>query len=132
VPQKIHPVEAVHAGDTMPATSEPTFTPGFAPTLAATRTCEATKSSRPTFSTSRTAGTSPAYDTRFGSSKLAPVLAAVCNNRIYEVPVRRRVSGCQQLRFSQVKGHFFCHDTHPITIRAVDPGSDGFGFELTE
>jgi hypothetical protein len=45
------------------------------------------------------------------------------NNRIPEVPFRRRVSGRQQLRSSQVKGHFCCHDTLPATIRAVDPGS---------
>jgi hypothetical protein len=39
-------------------------------------------------SASRITGTSPARDTRFGSSKAACVLPAACNNRIYEVPSR--------------------------------------------
>jgi hypothetical protein len=75
----------------IPATSEPIFTPGFAPTFAATCTCSTTKSSKPTFSASRSAGTKPACDTRFGSSNLTLVLAALCNNRIYEVPFRQWV-----------------------------------------
>src|SRR6185437_2372502 len=85
--------------------------------------CSATRSSRPTLSASRTAGTKPACETRFGSSNRARVLAAVCNNRTYEVPFRRWVLEPQQLRFSQVKGHFFSYDTLPATISAVDPGS---------
>jgi hypothetical protein len=48
----------------IPATSEPIFTPGFAPTLAATCPWSAANSSKPTLSASRTAGTSPACDTR--------------------------------------------------------------------
>ena len=112
----------VSAPATIPATSEPIFNPGFAPTLAATRTCRPARSSSPMFWASRTAGTSPACDTRFGSSNLACVLAAVCNNRIPEVPFRSWRCELQQPAFSQVKGHFCCHDTLPRTIRTVDPG----------
>ena len=110
----------VSAPVTIPATSEPTFRPGFAPTFAATCTCSRTRSSSPTFSASLTAGTNPACDTRFGSSNMACVFAAVCNNRIYEVPFRSRICELQQPAFSQVKGHFCCHDTPPHTIRAVE------------
>ena len=113
----------VSAPATIPATSEPIFNPGLAPTLAATRTCCPARSSSPMFWASRTAGISPACDTRFGSSNLACVVAAVCNNRIPEVPFRSWRCELQQPAFSQVKGHFCCYDTLPETIRAVDPGS---------
>ena len=103
----------VSAPATIPATSEPIFNPGLAPTLAATRTCRRARSSSPMFWASRTAGISPACDTRFGSSNLACVVAAVCNNRIPEVPFRSWRCELQQPAFSQVKGHFCCYDTLP-------------------
>ena len=112
----------VSAPATIPATSAPIFNPALTPTLAATRTCSRARSSRPMLWASRTAGISPACDTRFGSSNLACVMAAVCNNRIPEVPFRSWRCEPQQPAFSQVKGHFCCHDTPPRTIRTVDPG----------
>ena len=60
-------------------------------------------------------------------SNLACVVAAVCNNRIPEVPFRSWRCELQQPAFSQVKGHFCCYDTLPETIRAVDPGLDDDG-----
>jgi hypothetical protein len=112
----------VSAPATIPATSAPIFNPAFAPTLPATRTCRRARSSSPTFWASRTAGTSPACDTRFGSSNVACVLAAACNNRIQEVPFRSWRCELRQPAFSQVRGHLCYHDTLPETIRAVDPG----------
>ena len=109
VAQQVHPVDGVRAGD-HPGHQRTDLQPGLAPTLAATRTCWRARSSRPMFWASRTAGTSPACDTRFGSSNLACVVAAVCNNRIPEVPFRSWRCELQQPAFSQVKGHFCCYD----------------------
>jgi hypothetical protein len=68
------------------ATSAATFNGAFAPTSALTRRRSATNPSRSTFSANRIAGTRPARDTRFGSSNLADVFNAACNNCTYEMP----------------------------------------------
>ena len=50
-------------------------------------------------------GTSPARDTRFGSSNDTCVLAGLCNNRAYEVSSRTRRRKCKTLPASQFRGH---------------------------
>ena len=58
------------------------------------RTCSATRSACPARWARVITGTSPARDTRFGSSNDACVLAALCNNRTYKVSSR---TGCWKL-----------------------------------
>jgi hypothetical protein len=58
---------------TIPATSEETFNPALAPLSVGTVRCSSTRSRSPTDSASAITGTSPAEDTRFGSSKTAEV-----------------------------------------------------------
>jgi hypothetical protein len=50
-------------------------------------------------------GTSPACDTRFGSSNSALILASACNNRTYQVSSRTGNWKLRQLPFSQLRGH---------------------------
>jgi hypothetical protein len=58
---------------TMPPTSEATFNPAFAPLSVGTLRCASARSRTPADSASASAGSSPADDTRFGSSKTADV-----------------------------------------------------------
>ena len=62
---------------TMPATSEATFNPAFAPLSVGTLSCWLASSCRPADRASPSTGTSPAADTRFGSSNTAEVAADV-------------------------------------------------------
>ena len=71
----------------MPATRQPIFASGFAPQAPAGRTREA-RSCSPARAARAMTGTSPACDTRFGSSKAALVRATVCDNRTCEVSSR--------------------------------------------
>jgi len=57
---------------TIPATSEATFNPAFAPLSVGTDRCSSTSARRPASRANAATGTSPAADTRFGSSKTAP------------------------------------------------------------
>ena len=54
---------------TMPATSELTFAPALAPLSVGTLRCSSANAARPHCWAKATIGTSPAHDTRFGSSK---------------------------------------------------------------
>jgi hypothetical protein len=56
---------------TIPITSEATFSPALAPLSAGTPRCSSAGSFRPAERASANTGTSPAHDTRFGSSKAA-------------------------------------------------------------
>ena len=56
---------------TMPATSAVTLPPGFDPLSVGTVNSPPASTPRPASDASRITGTSPAADTRFGSSKLA-------------------------------------------------------------
>ena len=71
---------------TIPATSEATFNPAFAPLSVGTvRCCRASSWSPADWARART-GTSPAADTRFGSSNTAEVARGVWQGCIYEMP----------------------------------------------
>ena len=58
---------------TIPAISEPTFSPAFAPLSVATVRCSSARSRSPAASANAITGTSPADDTRFGSSNATEV-----------------------------------------------------------
>jgi hypothetical protein len=65
----------------IPATRQPTFTAAFAPHRSLTVRCSPVKANRPARSAKPITGTSPARDTRFGSSNRADVFSGSCNNR---------------------------------------------------
>ena len=73
---------------TNPATSEVTFSPAFAPLSVGTLRCSASSCS-PAVRAKASTGTSPADDTRFGSSNTAEVAAGVWQSCIYEMPFVR-------------------------------------------
>ena len=56
---------------TMPATSALTFAPALAPLSVGRLRCFSANAARPHCWANDTIGTSPAHDTRFGSSKIA-------------------------------------------------------------
>lgn len=56
---------------TIPATSDMTFSPAFAPLSVGTLKCSSASSRSPADSANLTTGTRPADDTRFGSSNEA-------------------------------------------------------------
>jgi hypothetical protein len=62
---------------TIPPTSEATFNPEFAPLSVATDRRSSVSVRRPAASARAITGTSPADDTRFGSSKTAEVMDRV-------------------------------------------------------
>ena len=62
---------------TIPATSAVTFPPAFAPLSDGTVNHSSTNPASPTPCASRTIGTRPAADTRFGSSNLAATTGPV-------------------------------------------------------
>lgn len=67
VPQQIHVIDAVRAGD-HPATSASTFAAAFAPPFAAIWTRSASRDASPHRAANASTAASPAHDTRFGSS----------------------------------------------------------------
>ncbi len=69
---------------TIPATSDATFNPAFAPLSVGTVRCLAASSWSPEDRAS--IRTSPADDTRFGSSNTAEVAADVWQSCFYEMP----------------------------------------------
>ena len=71
----------------MPATSAITFAPALAPLSAGTLNRSRASSSSPAERARRSIGTSPAADTRFGSSNTADTPAGACLNCIYEMPL---------------------------------------------
>jgi len=70
----------------IPATSEVTFSPAFAPLSVGTLRCPWASSWRPAARANARTGTSPADDTRFGSSNTAEVARDVWQSCIYEMP----------------------------------------------
>ncbi len=62
---------------TMPATNAVTFPPAFAPLSVATLSSSPANVSNPAARANRITGTSPAADTRFGSSNLAATTGRV-------------------------------------------------------
>ena len=71
VSQQCHVVEHSSAPATMPATSEVIFRPALAPLSVGTIRRSSANAPRPHCCANATIGTSPAHDTRFGSSNIA-------------------------------------------------------------
>ena len=71
---------------TIPATSEATFSPAFAPLSVGTDRCVWASEWSPAERANVIVGTSPADDTRFGSSNTADVARGVWQSCIYEMP----------------------------------------------
>jgi hypothetical protein len=65
-----------------------TFPAGFDPVDPGTRSRSATSRHNPAAAASRITGTSPAADTKFGSSNDASTRESACNNRTSEMPSR--------------------------------------------
>jgi hypothetical protein len=104
VPQHVHVIDAVRArghardqGRHLQCALTPHSWPG--------RTCSATRPGSPARPASAITGTSPACDTRFGSSNSALILASACNNCTYKVSSRTGNWKLRQLPFSQLRGH---------------------------
>src|ERR1039457_3183182 len=72
----------------IPATRPGTFRCALTPHSPPGRTCSAARSPSPARPARAMTGTSPACDTRFGSSKDAWVFARLCNNPSYKVSSR--------------------------------------------
>src|SRR5262245_36911610 len=89
----------------IPATTQGTFSCAFTPHRRRTRTCSSTRSPRPARCASAITGTSPARDTKFGSSNVAWIFAKSCNNRTCEVSSPLGTWKSQQLPSSQFRGH---------------------------
>ena len=72
----------------IPATSAITLPPAFAPLSVGTLNRDCASSSSPAERARRSIGTSPATDTRFGSSNTADTATGACLNCAYEMPLR--------------------------------------------
>ncbi len=91
---------------TIPATTHPAFTAALTPHLPPGRTCSAASSPSPARCASAITGTSPACDTRFGSSKDACVLArAVQQSHLTRCPLELGDGSVSILPSSQLRGH---------------------------
>ena len=95
----------------MPATIPGIFRCAFAPTATVTFRCSATSPARSQSWARRITGTSPAHDTRFGSSNCAEVSFALCNNRISQMPFGLGAWGLRKHHHPRLRGHLPCHDT---------------------
>jgi hypothetical protein len=84
VPQQRHVIDRVRSCD-IPQTSAVTFPPAFAPLSVGTVSRSPARSPSPASAASFITGTSPAADTRFGSSNVAPATGWVWQSRIYEM-----------------------------------------------
>jgi hypothetical protein len=85
VAQQVHVIDRVSARG-HPATRQPIFTSGYTPVFAEISTCRRIRPARPARSARDITGTSPARDTRFGSSNDADIFSGSCHNCIYQVP----------------------------------------------
>ena len=101
---------------TIPATSEVTFSPAFAPLSVGTLRCSSASSRGPRTGPDASTGTSPADDTRFGSSNTADVAA----RRVAKLHLRDalRAGGIGTLKKSdfpstQGHSHFTTRSHHP-------------------
>ena len=66
----------------IPATSEESFNPAWAPLSVGTWTCSSASSRRPACSARAISGTRPATDTRLGSSNVAETTGRVCESEM--------------------------------------------------
>ena len=69
----------------IPATRQPIFASASTPAFPLTWTCSRIRAATPALSARPITGTSPARDTRFGSSKHAEIFGGSCDNRIWQV-----------------------------------------------
>ena len=76
---------------TIPATSEDTFNPGFAPLSVGTVRNSSANDRKPTVELSLSTGTNPAADTRFGSSNTADTTRRLWESCTSEMPLRTGV-----------------------------------------
>ena len=78
--------EMLSAPAIIPATVDPIFRPALAPLSVGTLRCSSASSSSPDCSAKAMIGTSPAYDTRLGSSNRAAATGRVWDSCICEMP----------------------------------------------
>ena len=97
----------------MPATIPGIFRCAFAPTATVILRCSATRPARSQCWARRITGTSPAQDTRFGSSNCAEVSLALCNNRIPQMPFGLDAWGLRKHHHPRSEG--IC----PVTTRST-------------
>ena len=97
----------------MPATIPGIFRCAFAPTATVILRCSATRPARSQSWARRITGTSPAHDTRFGSSNRAEVSFALCNNRIPQMPFGLGAWGLRKHHHPRSEG--IC----PVTTRST-------------
>src|SRR3954447_25359932 len=91
---------------TIPATSEVTFNPAFAPLSVGTLRCCWASSPSPAERANASTGTSPAHDTRLGSSKTAEVARELWQSCIYEMPfVMVEDRSLEKTDFPSTQGH---------------------------
>src|SRR3954452_3823382 len=99
---------------TIPATSEVTFNPACAPLSVGTLRCVWASSWSPADLASVRTGTSPADDTRLGSSNTAEVARGVWQSCIYEMPfVVVEIVSLRRPIFPARKGILASRRAHP-------------------
>ena len=67
-------------------------------------------------------GTSPAHDTRFGSSKSAEATGRVCDSCVYEMPFDVAEFGSREISLSDRDRAFHRHDPLRRVTESVHPG----------
>src|SRR5690349_12349267 len=98
------------APHTMPATNARILNAALAPPFAAIFTRSRSRAGRPQRSASAITGTSPAHDTRFGSSNRTLIAARAWDSRIQRMPFCARLDVAVVRTSSQLRGAFVCYD----------------------
>jgi hypothetical protein len=104
----------------IPATKQATLTSGYLPARAAIWTCRRASACSPARSAKAITGTSPARDTRSGSSNDAEIFSGSCNNRTCEVSSQPGTWKLHQLPSSQFRGHLSHRRARTDPFYAVD------------
>jgi hypothetical protein len=107
---------------TIPATSEAIFNPAFAPLSVGTLRYVSASSRRPAELANAITGTSPADDTRFGSSKSAEIAHGLWHSCIYEMPFVTARTWSQTNPILPTRRAFSRHDALTNPNPSVDPG----------
>src|SRR5689334_10321755 len=113
------------APHTMPATNARILNAALAPPFAAIFTRSRSRAGRPQRSASAITGTSPAHDTRFGSSNRTLIAARAWDSRIQRMPFCARLDVAVVRTSSQLRGAFVCYD-------APSPTHFGGGSRLSQ
>src|SRR5690349_24810484 len=98
------------APHTMAATNARILNAALAPPFAAIFTRSRSRAGRPQRSASAITGTSPAHDTRFGSSNRTLIAARAWDSRIQRMPFCARLDVAVVRTSSQLRGAFVCYD----------------------